>query len=204
MSKKHAHERNKARDQGRIANQQAYEAGRLERKHRDNESQVIDFGKYKRKKLSPAELALEDPSYFFWATTSRVFSGWQQADAEEIGRRCRHIKPPKRNSKDWRFRLKFNKHNKLRGMVLVKTSTALPTKEREFLSKHFDLRWLVDLHTGQFCTNPLVISKLRDLLFGTQTPTKWQCKEFWEDERNFATDCRETHCPAVPLHPMFL
>src|SRR5579872_6459110 len=104
MSKKFAHQRNHARDAVRVS------IGKhgIDGKATSYDSSVVDFGKYKRLKKTPAELIIFDPGYFFWCLSNDVFHGWKLVKAKGIRLKARHFLPPKPGPKVWFFLLAFN------------------------------------------------------------------------------------------------
>jgi hypothetical protein len=140
---------------------------------------MVPFGKYMGKTFP--EIIVRDPDWFFWALPKLY--GKLGEEAQELARRARAIKPPRRGRKRLEVEYEFDLDRRFNGFEFVdadshpsRWSTRLP---------YLDLRWQFrrkyDKRAGG-----IMLRDLRRHYFGKQKRlTKERCEDFFSNDANF-------------------
>lgn len=172
----------------------------LAKKPSPREAGAVTFGRYKYTGKTVAQLMRENPGYVFWGVRERAFEGWAAADAEKYTARFRQIKPPVSRPSFYAFECKCEGRS-LVDFELVLRSAPSSSSKKVTRQKHLDLSVLGMMDKSHNDKIEILMGKLCMLIFGKPDPSKWEWKEWLEDDHNFALDCRENHFPNLRAQP---
>jgi len=141
---------------------------------------VVPFGKYKGKSFP--EIIVRDPDWFFWVLP-RLY-GKLGEEAQELARRARAIRPPRRGRKRLEVAYEFDCDRKFCGFQFVdadsppsRWSTRLPC---------LDFRWPLRRKKYDKQAGRIMRRDFRRHYFGKHKRlTKERCEEFFSNDANF-------------------
>jgi hypothetical protein len=140
---------------------------------------IVPFGKYRGKTLP--EIILQDPDWFFWML-SKLY-GKIGDEAQELARRARSIKIPKRGRERREVEYDFDNDHRFTGFGFVdadsppsRSTIRLPYLDfRRFLRRKYDKR-----------AGRIMLRDFRSHYFGRHKRiTKQRCEEFFSNDANF-------------------
>jgi hypothetical protein len=140
---------------------------------------VMPFGKYQGKSLP--EILIHDPDWFFWVLPKLY--GKLGEEAQELARRARAIKPPRRGRRRLEVEYQIDRDRRFNGFEFVdadrppsRWSTRLP-----YLDLRWQLRRKYDKRAGR-----IMRRDFRSHYFGKHKRlTKERCEEFFSNDANF-------------------
>jgi hypothetical protein len=140
---------------------------------------IVPFGKYKGKTFP--EIIVRDPDWFFWALPKLY--GKLAEEAQELARRARAIKPPRRGRRRLEVEYEFDRDRQFNGFEFVDANSA-PSRWGTRLG-YVDLWWPLrekyDKRAGRIMTRDF-----RRHYFGLHKRlTKERCEEFFSNDANF-------------------
>ena len=145
---------------------------------------ALKFGKYEGKTLP--QVVLIDPDYFFWGFEIGIFRPPQQdAEAEEIAYRARHIKIPKPDPANWRIEYYVTLDGKFAGFSIEEAQYPIMEPFQTQTGAFLDLSFPRSLKGYDKLGNKLMIDKFREYYSGGLMLTKEKCESFFYRGQNF-------------------
>ena len=140
---------------------------------------VVPFGKYQGKSFP--EIIVCDPDWFFWALPKLY--GKLAEEAQELSRRARAIKIPRRGRRRLEVAYEFDRDRKFCGFEFVDADS--PPSRWATRLRYLDLQWSIrkkyDKRAGR-----MMLRDFRRHYFGKQKRlTKERCEEFFNNDANF-------------------
>ena len=141
---------------------------------------IVPFGKYKGKTLP--EIIVRDLDWFFWAVPNLY--GRLAEEAEELYRKARAIKIPKRKGKKILIEYRYDIDNRFCGFEFVKASS---WQSRYSLRlPYLDLTWRLGEKKYNKRGGRIMIQDFRRHYFGkSKRLTKKRCEKFFSNGKNF-------------------
>jgi hypothetical protein len=141
---------------------------------------IVPFGKYQGKSFP--EIIVRDPDWFFWVLP-KVY-GKLAEEAEELARRARAIKPPRRGRKRLEVEYRYEMGHRFCGFAFVDEDNAQYSRWATRLP-YLDLRWPLrkkyDKRAGR-----IMRRDFRRRYFGKHKRlTKERCEGFFSNDANF-------------------
>jgi hypothetical protein len=140
---------------------------------------IVPFGKYSGKTFP--EIIVRDPDWFFWVLPKLY--GKLGEEAQELARRARAIKPPRRGRSRLEVEYEFDMDRRFRGFQFVDADS--PPSRSATRLPCLDLRWPIrkkyDKRAGR-----IMLRDFRRRYFGKHKRlTKERCEEFFSNDANF-------------------
>jgi hypothetical protein len=140
---------------------------------------VVLFGKYQGKSFP--EIIVRDPDWFFWVLPKLY--GKLAEEAQELARRARAIRPPRRGRKRLEVAYEFDLDQRFNGLEFVNADS--PPSRWSIRLPYLDLRWQLrrkyDKRAGR-----IMPRDFRRYHFGkNRRLTKERCEEFFSNDANF-------------------
>ena len=139
----------------------------------------MPFGKYQGKSFP--EIIVCDPDWFFWALPKLY--GKLAEEAQELARRARSIKIPRRGRKRLEVAYEFDMDRRFCGFEFVEADSPLSRwcTRLPYLDLRWPLRRKYDKRAGR-----IMLRDFRIHYFGEHKRlTKERCEEFFSNDRNF-------------------
>jgi hypothetical protein len=139
----------------------------------------VPFGKYQGKSFP--EIIVQDPDWFFWVLPKLY--GKLAHEAQELARRAKAIKPPRRGGRRLEVAYEFDFDKRFNGFEFVDADS--PPSPWSTRLPYLDLRWKLrrkyDKRAGS-----IMLRDFRRLYFGkNKRLTKERCEEFFSNDANF-------------------
>jgi hypothetical protein len=140
----------------------------------------VTFGRYKGKTLP--EIIVRDPDWFFWILPNLY--GKLAEEAQELARKARAIKIPKRYGKHLEVEYRFETGHRFCGFRFVKADGRRSRWTIRF--PYLDLRWPLRGKKYNKQAVRIMIRDFRRNYFGEDKRlTKERCEKFFSNDRNF-------------------
>ena len=162
---------------------------------------LLRIGKYKNKGIRLAELIMTDPAYFYWAYYSgalKQYDPWLEFEAWKIIQKAAHLRPPRPRPDSWEFAMYFDRAGRFLDFKIVKKSEKLKARKGLLRVKHLDVSLVSNLGLKGKRACALMVKRIQKEFFPKGKLAHRDYQEFFERDRNFDVDCRETHCPKIP------
>ena len=140
---------------------------------------VVPFGKYKGKTFP--EIIVRDPDWFFWALPKLY--GKLAHEAQELARRARAIKPPRRGQRRLEVEYQIDRDRQFNDFEFVDAESPLSRWATRLpcLDLQWPMRRKYDKRAGR-----IMLRDFRNRYFGRHKRlTKERCEEFFSNDANF-------------------
>jgi hypothetical protein len=140
---------------------------------------AVPFGRYKGKTFP--EIIVRDADWFFWVLPKLY--GTLAEEAQELARRARAIKTPRRSRRRLEVEYEFDRDRRFYGFEFVDADS--PPSRWSLRLPYLDLRWPLrrkyDKRAGR-----IMLRDFRRRYFGQHKRlTKERCEEFFSNDVNF-------------------
>jgi hypothetical protein len=149
---------------------------------------TIRFGRFKDAGMSPPQVLLSDPDYFYWALRGGAFKGRQAYQAAFLSIRASQIRPPRPNSSEFQFAILLDESCSLSEIRLVRKSepisTSLIVLRRSAL---LDLSIVKLFPSAQKVSGEKIVAFLKKEFFADSFGEldRRSCEAFFEDDSHF-------------------
>jgi hypothetical protein len=141
---------------------------------------VVPFGKYKGKTFP--EIIVRDLDWFFWVLPNLY--GTLAEEGQELARRARAIKIPKRYGRNLEVEYQFGMEHRFCGFGFVKAEAR--RSQWTIRLPYLDFKWSLRGKKYNKQAGRIMIRDFRSNYFGQRKRlTKERCEEFFSNDRNF-------------------
>jgi hypothetical protein len=144
---------------------------------------TLHFGKHQGKTLP--QIVLSDPDWFFWAIGHSIFREQIVEEAQDIARKATHIKIPRPDPENWRFKYQFTSDGKFIALGIIPAKTANIESRYAMIDAWLDLSLIHRLQKYDKFGYRILLAKFRDYFFGGSNLTREICENFFYNEANF-------------------